>query len=708
MGTYTQENRLLTVKTPLGDDVLLLTAFAGREELSRLFAYRLDCLSEKDDVAAKDLVGKPVGWCVQHFHEEPRYFHGVVSRFAAGGYQTRGLRRYRLEVVPWLWLLTRTTNCRIFQNKTVPQILDAVFGDLGFSDYEINASGTHPKREYCVQYRETAFDFASRLMEEEGLFYFFRHEEGKHTLVVADAKSAYATCQPAEVTYTAGTLIPAHIDRWDHEYEFRAGKWAQTDYNFETPATNLLASTNKLVGAADADKYEKFDYPGLYRVKGDGDALVKVRMEEEEAPFDVVSGSSQCATFSPGCKFTLEGHESEAENQSYVLTAVEHSASDPAIEGGAGQATYGNTFRCMPASATFRPARLTPRPVVQGPQTAVVVGPKGEEIYTDKYGRVKVQFFWDREGKKDENSSCWIRVAEHWAGKNWGMVFNPRIGQEVIVDFLEGDPDRPLITGRVYNAEQMPPYELPKNQTQSGVKTRSSKGGGADDFNELRFEDKKGEEDVYFHGQKDFHRVVENDDDLKVGHDQTISVKNNRTEVVEEGNEEVTIKKGDRTHTVHGNETITIETGDRTETVKQGNESVTVKEGNRLVEISQGNETLEVKQGNRQVTLGQGKDTHHLKVGDREVILDVGNDVLTIKTGNQTTKVNLGKCSTEALQGIELKCGPNSIKLEPSGITIKGMMVTIEGQTMTSVKGMMATVQANAILQLQGALTKIG
>jgi type VI secretion system secreted protein VgrG len=656
MGTYTQENRLLAFHSPLGKDVLLLTGFAGHEEMSRLFTYRLDLLSEQDNVAAKDIVGKPVNWCVQHFHDEPRWFHGYVQRFCAGVPQAGGFRSYRAEVVPWLWFLTRTANCRIFQNKTVKQIIEAVFGDFGLGDFDSGGlNRSYPTREYCVQYRETAFHFLSRLMEQEGIFYFFRHEENKHTLVLADQKSACQNCAQSQVPYSAGTLVQAHIDTWEHQYEFRTGKWAQTDYNFETPSTALLTSTNTLLNLQDATKYEKFDYPGLYRVKGVGEAFTKIRMEEEEAAYDVVTGSSQCCTFTVGGKFTLENHECESENGGYVLTGIEHTASDRGVEGGGGKATYSNRFTCTSAGAPYRPARLTPRPVVQGPQTAVVVGPKGEEIYTDKYGRVKVQFFWDREGKKDENSSCWIRVAENWAGKQWGIVFHPRIGQEVIVDFLEGDPDRPLITGRVYNAEQMPPYELPKNQTVSGVKTRSSKGGGTDDFNELRFEDKKGEEDIYFHAQKDFHRVVENDDDLQVGHDQTIAIKNHRTEAVKEGNEKVTIEKG-----------------------------------------------------NRDVIVETGNDTHQIKKGNREVHIDMGNDTLTIKMGNQTTKLNLGQSSTEAMQSIELKVGPSSIKLEPTGITIKGMMINIEGQTMTTVKGMMATVQANAILQLQGALTKIG
>jgi type VI secretion system secreted protein VgrG len=291
---------------------------------------------------------------------------------------------------------------------------------------------------------------------------------------------------------------------------------------------------------------------------------------------------------------------------------------------------------CIPYGSKFRPARVTPEPTVQGPQTAIVVGPKGEEIFTDKFGRVKVQFHWDRLGKKDDNSSCWVRVAQPWAGKNWGAIFIPRIGQEVVVDFLEGDPDQPIIIGSVYNALQMPPYDLPANKTQSGLKTRSTKNSGSANFNELRFEDKRESEDIYFHAEKDFHRVVEHDDDLQVGNDQTIVIQNNRTE---------NVKKGD--------ETITIEKGNRETTIK------------------------------------------------------VGNETLTISTGNQTTKISLGKSETEAMQSIELKVGPSSIKLDPTGVTIKGMKIMIEGQVQVDVKGVITNINGSAMVNIKGGITMI-
>jgi type VI secretion system secreted protein VgrG len=683
----------------------LLHSFTGTESISRLFNFQLELESEQGAIAAKDIVGKSVTWSVSRQEQAPRYFNGFVSRFVAGAVGRRKLRGYRAEVVPWPWFLTRATDCRIFQNQSTPDIIQAVFNNFGFSDFELALKGSYPKREYCVQFRETAFNFVARLMEHEGIFFFFRHEDGKHTLVLADSTSSYADCPENRVTYSQGSLPTNHVTSWEHHYEFRSGVWTRTDYNFQTPSTNLLTTTRTVLDLAGASKYEIFDYPGEYFTKQDGEPVTKVRMEEEEAGFSVVTAASQCCTFTPCGTFTLEGHEVDGENASYAITSIHHSASEVSFEPSAGGTSYSNIFTCIPDSISFRPARATPKPMVQGPQTAVVVGPAGEEIYVDKYGRVKVQFFWDRKGKKDENSSCWVRVAEHWAGKNWGFVCNPRIGQEVLVDFLEGDPDRPLITGSVYNAGQMPPYDLPANLTQSGIKSRSSKGGSPTNFNEIRFEDKMGSEEVYVHAEKDFNRVVENNDTLKVGFDktdkgdQTVQVYNNQSLAVgasgcDDGSQTITIWNNQaltvgNDQAQDGSQTITIYK-DRTETVKTGNESVTIEQGNRTVTVQQGNDTHEVSQGNRAVTI------------------DMGNDTLTIKMGNQTTTLNVGSSSTEAMQSIELKVGQNSIKIDQMGITLSGMMVKVQGQVQTQVQGTMVQVSGDAMTQISGGITMIG
>ena len=558
----------------------MLTAFSGQEEMSRLFSYQLEMISDNNAISAQQIVGKNVTFGVKLADGTPRYFNGFVSRFFAGDEDRQGRRNYRAEVVPWLWFLTRTSDCRIFQNKSAADIIQQIFKDLGFSDFNLQIQGQHPTRDYCVQYRETDFDFVSRLMEEEGIFYFFKHEDGKHTLVLADQKGAYTDCKESEVDYPrdAGTrAVTDHITQWEHRYEFRSGKWTQTDYNFEdhparsesTPAKLMMAGQPTTVKLDNVQKYELYDYPGDYAKKDQGENYSKIRMEEEEAEHDVVQAASTCRTFTPGGKFKIKSHLSKSEQGKYVITSIQHSASEPGVyeTGQPAYDDYSNTFTCIPDSVIFRPARVTPKPVIHGTQTAVVVGPAGEEIWPDKYGRVKVQFFWDREGKRDDKTSCWIRCAQTIAGKNWGAMYIPRIGQEVVVSYLEGNPDRPLITGVVYNADQMPPYALPDNKTQSGIKSRSSKGGSEANFNEIRLEDKKGSEQILFHAEKNSDIVVENDETHLIGHDRTKTI----------DHDETTHIKHDRTETVDNDEKITIG-GNRTETVGK-DESISISGG---------------------------------------------------------------------------------------------------------------------------------
>jgi type VI secretion system secreted protein VgrG len=451
-------------------------------------------------------------------------------------------------MVPWLWFLTRTSDCRIFQNKTVPDIIEKIFSDLKFKDYQLRLYGNFAPRDYCVQYRETDFNFVSRLMEEEGIYYFFKHEQNKHTLVLANDPAAHEACpgqNTARYDFRGGAVAYEDvITEWHHEEEFRTGAWAQTDYNFETPSTSLAVTVNG------NNPYEIYEYPGEYRVRGDGDRLARVRLQEQTARTSVSQGASGCRHFTSGFQFTLQDHYRKDLNTPYLLTAVRHAATQGSYEAGgtSEELSYRNSFECMPFSIPYRPQRVTPQPFVQGCQTAVVVGPGGEEIYTDKYGRVKVQFHWDREGKKNENSSCWIRVSHPWAGQGWGAISIPRIGQEVIVDFLEGDPDQPIITGRVYNAAQMPPYDLPANRTQSGTKSRSSLGGGPANFNEIRLEDKMGSEQLFIHAEKNQDIEVEKDETHWVGHDRKKTI----------DNDETTHVKHDRTETVDHNETIKI------------------------------------------------------------------------------------------------------------------------------------------------------
>ena len=537
---YTQEKRLITIETPVGKNALLLRSISGEEGISRLFHFSADLLSENHSIAFKDIVGKQATVSVHLSGDDSRHWNGFVSRFATTGGDNR-FTYYRAEIVPWLWFLTRTADCQMFQQKTIPEIIKKVFQDHGFQDFQDRTQGSYPQREYVVQYRETAFNFVSRLMEECGIFYFFEHDESSHKLILADKPQVHKNCHgqhKVRFNYTPGsTLLKEDVVRtWGAEQELRPGKYALTDYNFQTPKTSLMANVQTVAEIGGNTSYEIYDYPGIHLKKAEGDTLTKIRMQEEEAVHHLVIGSGNCRSFASGYKFHMEQHPRHDQDGDYLLTEVSHSASVGDSYSGSGngsQETYENHFTCIPASVPFRPQRLTPKPFVQGPQTAVVVGPSGEEIYPDKYGRVKVQFHWDRLGKKDENSSCWIRVSQPWAGKNWGSINIPRIGQEVIVEFLEGDPDRPIITGRVYNDDQMPPYTLPDNMTRTTFMTRSSKNGGSANYNELRFEDKKGSEQIFLNAEKDMDHRVENDSREYIGNDRSLIVKNDQKEKVE-------------------------------------------------------------------------------------------------------------------------------------------------------------------------------
>jgi type VI secretion system secreted protein VgrG len=541
---YAQATRRLQIQTPLGDDVLLLRAFSGDETLSRLFHFDLELLSENNSISYDAIVGKnvTVGLALAD-DQHQRYWNGYVSRFYQAG-RDSSLAVYRGQMVPWFWFLNQTTDCRIFQNKTVPDIITQIFGEYGFTDFEKRLAGSYSEREYCVQYRETDFNFISRLMEEEGIYYFFEHTDGKHVLVMADSPGAHKVCKDQPTAKCAlardGVRPDDRVFEWVQEEAYRPGKITTTDYNFEMPSTKLLATVQG------QRQYELYDYPGEYKTKGEGDGLARIRLQEQQTPVSIARAVSDCRGFSVGYKFSLQDHYRSDLNKSYVLTTVSHNARH-GLDYRSGSSDedrteYSNVFRCVPDTTQIRAARTTRVPIVTGCQTAVVVGPPGEEIYTDKYGRVKVQFHWDREGKFNENSSCWIRVSHPWAGKGWGGIQIPRIGQEVVVDFLEGDPDRPLITGRVYNAGSMPPWDLPAKKVVSGLMSNSTKGGGG--FNELSFDDTKGNELMNLHAQYDMATKVEHDQRATIVHDQTNTV-------------------------TTGQQTNTVTTGKQTNTVKQ-------------------------------------------------------------------------------------------------------------------------------------------
>ena len=680
-----QTGRSLILGTPLGDDVLIPTGFQGDEGLSRLFTYRIEAVSSNQTIAATDLLGKPVSLSVNRVGGSPRLFHGLVTAFSAGPILRDGYRHYAMTLSPWLWLLGRESDCKIFQAKTARDIIEAVFSDAGFSDYQFNLQGTPGTRDYCVQFGETSLAFVSRLMEEEGWFYFFNCTAESHTLVIADEKSAYADCDDATATYRPGTrAMGESLHEWRSGWAFTSGKWTLTDYNFTTPDVDLTGTSSTILPVSAFNAWERYEYPALVDSKSDAGARAKLRMEADEAAYQRAEGASTYAGFRPGTTFTLDGHPVSAEAQSYVLVSVRHEAADnihfTAGPGSTERPYYRNGFTCMPATVTFRPPLATPRPLMHGPQTALVVGASGDEIHCDSYGRIRIQFFWDRLGQKDDKSSCWVRVAQTIGGKNWGALATPRVGMEVVVDFLDGNPDRPLITGVVYNANNMPPWTLPDNKARTGFVSRSTTGGSTDTANELRFDDTNGSEQILFHAQKDFVREVENNDSLTVGADQTIDVKNSRTV-----------------------------------TVDQADDSLTVKQGNRSTTISQGNDTLEVSAGKRTVTV-EGDLATTVKSGDHKTTVSTGNHVVTVSTGDQTVTVSTGnqkitasagKITVEAMQGIELKCGSNSVVLDQTGVTVKGLKLSLSGDMQVEIKGAMTTVNGDATVTIKGGMVMI-
>jgi type VI secretion system secreted protein VgrG len=467
----------------------LLESFTGSEGISQLFCFQLELFSENKRIKFEDILGQEIAFGVSgpEEEEEPRCIHGIVTAFAQLP-DTSRFSRYRAVVSPKLWILSQKQNCRIFQSLTVPDILKKVLAGM---DVAWELQGSYQPRDYCVQYRETDFNFVSRLMEEEGIFYFFRFTKEAHKLVVSDNKASHRD-MPGQRSLiyeevAGGVRDEARISSWIKTQELGPGKFSMQDYCFETPQTNLLAQQdilpnitvgkiNHKLKVGGNDRFEVYDYPGRYDNKGSGTDIVKRTMEQIEMSQFVIQGESNVFHLTPGYRFSLTNHP-HAEG-SYVLTSITHTASEGGFHSSeeVGQNHYANSFRSIPFSLAYRPSQVAAKPHVWGCQTAVVVGPSGEEIYTDKYGRVKVKFHWDRDGQRNESSSCWIRVATHWAGHQWGAIHLPRIDQEVVVDFLEGDPDRPIIVGSVYNATNMPPYGLPSNKTQSGIKSESSQG----------------------------------------------------------------------------------------------------------------------------------------------------------------------------------------------------------------------------------------
>ena len=735
-------------------------AFTATESISAPYEVQLTLVTEKE-VNFDDVIGKTALLTIKpddtsHGKDSERHFHGIINEFMKTKSKGRFLY-YQATMVPSLWLLSLERDCRIFQNTTVPDIVGTILKEAGIKEKENFAfrvkRGDYEPREYCVQYRETDLDFISRLLEEEGIFYFFEHTDQKHLLVFGDSTVNYKPIpgDPKVVFNPTGGMVVREESVYQFAFsrQIRSGKYTLKDFNFEKPDLDLTAEDK----SASHQELEVYDYPGDYVEQAPGKRLAKIRLEEGVMFKDLTKGNSSCPRFTPGFTYKMTKHEHGQFNKEYLLIRLVHTGTQPQVlqelADSGSTFSYSNEFSAIPSSVTFRPERDTPKPIVEGVHTAIVVGPKGEEIYTDKYGRVKVQFHWDRLGKNDENSSCWIRVSQAWAGGGWGAMYVPRIDQEVIVDFLEGDPDRPIITGRVYHGANMPPYPLPGEKTKSTIMSNSSLGGGG--FNEFRFEDKKGQEEIYLHGQKDWTIAILNDKNQTVGHDETLAVGNNRTKTVGVDQSETigankTIKVGvNHTEAIGANMALTVGSN-KTETVAI-NTAETIGAAKELTiggayQVTVGaamNETIGAAKAeeigaaksvnvglNSSENVGQNKS---IDAGDnisftagKNVSVDSGKK-MTFNAGDDYSVTGAKKGVIDIANELVITVGQASITLKKNGdikisgkkieisatqeIKSKAMNINSEASTKSVTKGAMVEVEASGINTIKGSLVKI-
>ncbi|WP_374944951.1 type VI secretion system Vgr family protein [Sphingomonas sp.] len=693
-GAYTQDNRIGQLSTQLGKDVLLLMGMTCTERLSESYTVTVDAFSQSAQ-PVHTLLGTAIGVKYEAAGDSNvnRAFAGVLWEYSELGEDERG-HRYRLTLRPQAAFMTLNKRNRIFQNKSVVDIVKSLL----IGNFEVKLNGAYDPLEYCVQYQESDFDFASRLMEFEGIYYYYEHDGTTSKIVLVDDGNAHVDMAPAtaKVLPRSDRRPDAPIWSVTERRSLAPTKVTVDDYDFEAPTTALLKTkaAAKVVGAptdrgSQSDEgaggswsgtAEVYDFPAKFgstsTATGQRYSANWLDAHRRRMARSFADGGLFAAAAGRRLTLTFE----DATTTEYLIVGTSHDYVAPGYESGEGEETFLCSLELMPAADQYRPAHVTPRPRILGPQTAIVVGPSGEEIYTDKYGRIKVQFFWDREGKKDENSSCFIRVLQSTAGQSWGSFSLPRIGQEVVVEFLDGDPDRPIVTGAVYNASNTTPVALPDNKTQFGLRTRITKGGGG--FSHYWFEDKKGEEVVWFRAERDYKAHIVNKDEERQ-YD-----KGSRTTLFKEGNDELTISKGTRTETIQSHDKKTIKEGDLTDVVELGSEIHTVKTGKRTTTIND-DETLEVKMGNRSTTI------------------KMGNESLKVSLGNVDIKVDLGKHATEAMQSIELTCGPSKFKMDPMSISLEAMTIKLDAKLMLQTKGLMVQQEASAIHIVKGGLVMI-
>ena len=515
-----QDTRLGSLQTDLGKDKLALVRFAGTEAMSELFEFHVEAISNEHNIDFDKLLGTN---CVvsigSGYQGVKRHFHGALVEARWNG-KTAELSSYQLVMRPWFWLLTRTLNCRIFSDKSAPKIINEVLGHYGFAKFKVKTTHDYPTMEYCVQYRESDFAFVSRLMEEFGIYYFFDHSEGEHTMILADTISLHEPkVGGADLSYYSsdlrGTREEDSLHEWVPGRSLRTGKVALNDYNYGKPKDDLLAEKEAASKYANG-QLEHYDYPGRYIEKSDGRNLANVLLEGEQAKDKVHSAAGNAVSCSAGRLINLAKHDEATLNKEYLTLRASHSYRHEGYRSGGGNgADYSGAYEFQPSDVPFRAPRVTPKPLIYGPQTAFVVSEVDDKC------RIKVQFHWER----DKKASRYVRIGHGWAGKRWGDLKIPRVGMEVIVEFLEGDPDQPLVTGTVYNAENEPPYDLPSNKWVSGTKSRSYDQSSG--YNEFIFKDQPGHEVVQLHAEKDMDGTIKHNETRSVGNNSSLTIGNN-------------------------------------------------------------------------------------------------------------------------------------------------------------------------------------
>jgi type VI secretion system secreted protein VgrG len=679
-----------------------LERFDAVEGLSQLFVFTADVVCTDANVDFLPYLGQAAQVTVTQDGDSRREFSGLIYEVEFLEEVDAGYR-FRLTLRPWLYALSRNQDFVIFQNKSTTQIIQEVFDSRHCSDVDFSGlSGTYAPREYCVQYRESDFAFVSRLMEEEGIYYFFQHRNGRHTMVLCDARSSHPDSAYPSLPYKPGKqgLLDDRFWRWtEHVVTGSEGKATFRSFDFTKPtspleASNVIGPVIDGAGGGDDDGLgaridgdndappsyalasetsEFYDFPADFLDNERGGALTQAKIQSIHNNRRNYRGEGDPVWLEIGTLLELEDHPLDRLNQSYLIVSMTYTIeTESYVSGGRSSGTGDSVVvvvQATPADAPWRAPATTPKPVARGPETAIVTGPDGETIYTDNYGRVKVRFHWDRSDVSPD-PTCFIRVSGSSADGGFGHVTLPRIGQEVVVDFINGNPDQPLIVGSVYNGAKTQPYPMPDDKTRSVWRSHTIQ-GGADDFNEISMEDKTGEEEMKVQAQKDRNTLVKNDDTEVVNHDKTTTVKNNLKMTVQEGDESREVTQGKRTTKI------------------QGDDELTVNEGDHKTTVSMGDMTTTVSMGDHKTTVSMGDMSADVSLGDFNVKTDVGSVVV------------------EATTQIELKVGGNSIVIDQTGVTIKGMMVSVEAQIELSAKGLMTEINGSAMTTVKGAIVMI-